>query len=358
MAIAIDATPLMKAHRTGIARYVVNLVRALAPLAAADEEFLLCYRLSRLSRRAHRLSAPGPGFRSAWIQGSFHPRGISVAHGPDHRLLRIGGARKIVTVHDVFSLLSDEFASKHFREKMTKRLREVAGRADRILCVSSWTRDRFWDHFPLPEERFLVIGGGVEDRFHPDAAERLPGLRSRIGLAGPYLLHVGELSVRKNIPRLLDVMEILPPDAPRLVLAGRPSYGHEAIEREVAARGLTGRVLLTGYFPDEDLPTLYAGAECLLYPSLMEGFGLPVLEAQACGTPVVCSDRGALLETSGGVRLGVDPEDPESIRDAVLRLLDDSDLRSRLSAGGIGWAGQYRWSRVAKRTLDVYREAS
>lgn len=356
MRIAIDATSLMKPERTGIARYVVNLVRGLASEAPPDPDFFLCYRLSRFSRRAYRLPLPGPRFRASWFGGPFRPSKASIAHGPDHRLFGLPGARRIVTVHDLFSLQSAEFGPTKFREKMGRRLKEVADRADRIVCISSWTRDRFWEHFHVGEDRFAVIPLGVEERFRPEAAERLPALRGRLGIAGPYVLFVGQISVRKNIGRVLDAFSDPSAHLPRLVLAGSPSYGHRDIREEVARRGLVDRVIVTGHFPDEDLPVLVAGAECLVFPSLLEGFGLPVLEAQASGVPVVCSDRGALPETSGGIRVPVDPEDVDSIREGVVRAVTDAELRTSLGTRGIQWASHYRWSQVARRTFEVYRE--
>ncbi len=358
MRIALDATALLKAHRTGVARYVSNLVRALA-VAAPEDEFVLCYRLSRFSRRRYRIPPPSPRFSARWIQGGWPgPRGIDVAHGPDARLLRLPGARAVTTVHDVFSLESAEFAREGFRKRKRKRYREIARSSHRILCVSAWTRDAFLRHLPVPAERVVVVPEGVEEAFRPEAAEGTPALRARYGIEGPYAVFVGQLSLRKNIRGLLRAWEGMPRDAPRLVLAGPISHGHEDLEEEVERRGLSGRVILTGYFPEGDIPALLAGAECLVFPSFLEGFGLPALEAMACGIPVVCSDRGALPETTAGIRVPVEPEDPASIREGVLRVLSDEELRADLRRRGLLHAARHRWSEVAIRTLRVYREAA
>jgi len=352
--IAIDATPAMKERRTGVARYVENLVQALAAVAP-EEDFVLCNRLSRISRRRHRLPIPGPRFRERWVQGPVGPRGMDVAHGTAARVLRLPGARPVVTVHDVFSLDTKDFANEKFRRRREKSYREAAEHASRIICVSEWTRARFLAHHPDAADRTVTIPHGVEDRFEPAAAERLTEVRSRHGIDGPYLVFVGEISARKNMRRLLDAFAGLPKDSPRLVLAGSPARGYEDIAAEVAAGKLAGRVIVTGYFPDEDLPTLLAGAECLVFPSLMEGFGLPAVEAMACGTPVVASDRGALPEVTGGACVTVDPESPESIREGIVNVLDDEDLRARLIEKGIARARALDWKRVGRRTLAVYR---
>jgi glycosyltransferase involved in cell wall biosynthesis len=281
---------------------------------------------------------------------------VDLVHTTDARLHRWGKVPCVATVHDVFSLESGEFAKEGFRERRARQYAEVAAGAARIVCVSEYTRESFWRHHQLGEERLVVIPEGVEERFHPRAADDLPSLRREFPISGPYLLFVGELSLRKNVVNLLDAYAGLPMDAPILVLAGRHRPDQLDVPGEVERRGLTRRVLLTGHFPDALLPTLYAGAKCLVYPSRLEGFGLPVLEAMACGTPVVTTDRGALPEVTGGHCVTVDPEDPESIRWGILRFLIDPDLVSRTREGGLEWASLYRWPTVAKRTLAVYRE--
>lgn len=356
MRIALDGSSSMKPFRTGVARYVVNLVEGLAAALAPEDRATICYRISRYGRRAHRLPEPDGRFRRAWIQGGLGPRRFDVAHGPDGRLLSLGGAARVVTIHDVFSLLTDEFGSERFREGRRRRYREIAAKADRILCISTWTKETYLEHHPgVDPDRVAVIPLGVEDRFRPEAAAGAEAVRRRWGIDGPYVLFVGEISRRKNVHRMLDAVEGMPADAPALVLAGRPPRGGDDFLGTLERRGLAGRVIPTGFFPDEDLPALLAGAECLLFPSLMEGFGLPVLEGQACGVPVVASDRGALPETGGGAVVTVDPEDPDSIREGVLRVLGDSGLRTRLVAAGRERVAGYRWENVARRTLDLYR---
>ena len=355
MRIAIDATALMKPHRTGVARYIMNLVRALAEEAPADE-FILCYRLSRYSRRRHRIPMPGPNFSERWIQGRFRPKLVDVVHSPDGRVHVWRGARSVSTVHDVFSLMSDEFATAQFRARRKRAYRRIAEKADRIICVSPWTRDTFWSHHPIDETRFVVIPHGVEDRFNPDAGEHLSVLRARYGIRGAYVLSVGEISVRKNVDGMLEAFAQMPKDGPTLVLAGKTTRGYEDIQRRVDALNLTHRVQLLGFLPDDDMPALIAGAECLLYPSFLEGFGLPALEAMACGTPVVTSDRGALPHPTGGVRVEVDPDRPETIRDGLLQVLENDALHVDLRRRGLAWSRLYRWRVVALKTLEVYRE--
>jgi glycosyltransferase involved in cell wall biosynthesis len=355
--IAIDATPLMKPRRTGVGRYAWCLVRSLAEVAP-DDDFVLCYRLSRYSRREHRLPLPGPRFTSRWVQGPWRPRGIDVVHGPDGRVFPWGRSGRVVTVHDIFSLVSDEFAGTEFREKKRRRYQEIADRADRIICVSDWTREAWVEHFPDTAGRVSVVGLGVEDHFRPASKEEVAAFKEARGIEGRYVTFVGQLSTRKNIHGMLEAAAAMPEDGPVLVLAGSPSHGHEHLGGEIEARGLTDRIILTGFLTDEFLPPLLTGAECLLFPSFLEGFGLPVLEAMAGGTPVVASERGALPATTGGMAVFVDPDDSESIRDGILSLVDDPDLRENLRQLGLARVREFRWPEVARRTLEIYREAA
>jgi glycosyltransferase involved in cell wall biosynthesis len=347
----------MKAERTGVARYALNLVCALAELDT-DDEFVLCYRLSRFSRRKFRIPPPTDRHRVKWIQGPLHPRSVDLVHTTDARFHDWGKIPCVTTVHDVFSLESEDFARKKFREARARQYAAIARGAARIVCVSDYTRDTFWRHYPVDEDRFAVIPEGVEDRFRPEATAGGKAIRREFGINGPYILFVGELSIRKNILNLLDAYAGLPEDGPLLVLAGRERPHQLDVTQEVKMRGLAKRVVLTGYFPDRGLPALYAGAEQLVFPSLLEGFGLPALEAMACGTPVVCSDRGALREVSGGHRVSVDPEDPESIRWGMLRLLLDPNMAESYRGRGLKWANLFRWKAVAEKTMAVYREVA
>jgi glycosyltransferase involved in cell wall biosynthesis len=284
---------------------------------------------------------------------------VDLVHTTDARAHDWGGRVPCVTtVHDVFSLVSDDFARAKFRKRRKQQYAEVARSAAKILCVSEYTRDTFWRHHPIGENRFVVIPEGVEDRFRPEAEAGGQNVRREFGIDGPYVLFVGELSVRKNILNLLDAWAGVPEDGPLLVLAGRHRPEQIDVHEEVKMRGLAGRVVMTGYFPDRALPALYAGAECFVYPSFLEGFGLPVLEAMACGTPVVTTDRGALHEVSGGHRIAVDPDDPESIRWGILRILMDPGLGNQLRERGLQWTSLFRWPEVASKTLAVYREVA
>ncbi len=349
----------MKPERSGVAHYVQNLVRALAEVAAPGDRFVLCDRLSRWGRRAYRLEPPDERFPQRWFQGVLHPRGLRVAHGPDGRLLEMGGAARVVTLHDVFALEDDGEGTPEWRGKMADRYQAVADRADLVLCVSAWTRNRFLGHHPDTDvRRVRVIPHGVSSSFSPDAGRDLPAVRHALGIEGSYVLFLGALNRRKNPGVLLDAWALLPDEAPGLVLAGADGGLLAPLRERAEALGLTSRVHFTGHVDGACVPPLLAGATCLVVPSRMEGFGLPALEALACGTPVVHSGRGGLREAAGRQSLEIHPEDPEAVAAAVLRTIDDPDTRARMVEGGLAYAARFDWKVTARLTLEAYREVA
>ncbi|MHC4923684.1 MAG: glycosyltransferase family 4 protein [Planctomycetota bacterium] len=357
--IGIDTSALAKKERTGIARYVGALVDAMADLDV-DDTFRLCYRLSRVKRLQyfHRVRKPNFGVRV--FQEGFTPlleRRLDVFHGPDARIPRLGSVPCVATVHDVFSLDSAEFAEPGFREKKAKAYSDLAEHARMLLFVSSHSRDRFLEHHPLPENRVRVVHEGVDAGFGDVDDEGRARVRKRLGLPERYLLWVGQIATRKNPLRTLEALSRLPDDTPPLVMAGPAKDAAAEVEDAIARLGLGDRVLRPGHVAEEDLAPLYSEADVFLFPSLDEGFGLPLLESFACGTPVLASTAGALPETAGGAALLVDPLDVDAIADGVRRLLDDGDLRADLVAKGRSRAAAMTWEETARRTLQIYREA-
>ncbi len=358
--IGIDASPLAKKERTGIARYVLSLVDALGR-TADGEEVLLCYRLSRMRRVAHFHRVRRPNFGVRVFQEGFTPllaRRLDVFHGPDARVPRMGRVPLVATVHDVFSLDSEDYADGSFRERKRRAYADLAARARVLVFVSAYSRDRFRAHIPLEDARTRVVGLGVDPAFAaPDPAAD-GATRRRLGLPGEYLLFLGQVSTRKNAVRLLEAVARLPASAPPLVLAGPRKHGAEEVLAAYHRLGLGTRAAFLGHVAERDLRALYGGASALVFPSLDEGFGLPVLEAFAAGVPVVASTAGALPETAGGAAVLVDPLDAAAIADGILRVLGDGALRGDLVARGRARAAAMTWDATARATLDVYREAA
>jgi glycosyltransferase involved in cell wall biosynthesis len=253
---------------------------------------------------------------------------------------------------------SEAWADPGFREKKTRVYRDVAERARLLLFVSTWSRDRFLAHVPAPADRVRVIPEGVDPGFGRIVPSEAAAARARLGLPPAYLLFVGQIAARKNPVRVLEAVARLPAGSPPLVLAGG-SKGAAADVKEAHARlGLGDRARFLGHVAEGDLPALYSGARALVFPSLDEGFGLPVLEAFACGTPVLASTAGALPETAGGAALLVDPLSVDAIEEGIRRLLADGELRADLVARGRARAAALSWEETARRTLEAYREAA
>lgn len=359
MRIAIDASGAAREDGTGVAVYIGELSRALAKIAPEDE-FVLYYRASRVRAKKLFLKEPGPNFRTAFPPLSLlKTRKVDLAHGPDSRLLNIGRVRT-VTVHDVFSLISDNWANGKFRRKKAERYAQIAKRAHLIICDSKSTSDDFARLFPESTGRLRVVPLGVNPAFRPQPLTECEKTLERLGIRRPYILHVGNIASRKNLARLVDAFRALAGSYPdlQLVLAGRLSYGHEKILEKISSSGLEHHIHLPGYVSMEDLPYLYGGAAVFVFPSLYEGFGLPALEAMACGIPVIASNRSSLPEVVGDAGILVNPESEKEIAQAVDKLLSDGELHGKLSEAGIKRAGEFSWERTAHETLAVYREAA
>jgi glycosyltransferase involved in cell wall biosynthesis len=358
--IGIDASALAKKERTGVSRYVLSLVEALGAVDT-DDRFTLCYRMSRLRRARWFHRVRRPNFRNRVFQEGFTPvlgRSLDVFHGPDARVPRLGKAALVATVHDVFSLDSEKWADEGFREKKRKAYADLASRARFLIFVSPHSRDRFLEFHPVEEARVRVVPEGVDAGFGDLDAEEAAAARGRLGVPPEYLLFVGQIAARKNAVRVLEAVASLPASTPPLVLAGPRKHGWREVLDTHHRLGLGPRALFLGHVAEEDLAPLYAGARALVFPSLDEGFGLPVLEAFACGTPVLASTAGALPETAGNGALLVDPLSVEAIADGMRRLLEDRNLRRRLVARGRKRAAAMTWEETARRTLALYREAA
>lgn len=360
MRIAIDCSAAAKEKRTGVGKYVERLVKALAEVDR-ENTYYLCHRLSRLPERKHFLRVGQPNFRNRLIQEPFHfllMPGLDVFHGPDARLPACRRVKSVVTFHDVFSLVSEEFADERFRRMKAGRYRDLVARASCIIAVSESTKRAIVEHLGADPSRIRVVPEGVPEEFRPREAEEQAAVARKHGIQKDFLLYVGAVTRRKNIRRMVQAFgQVAKARDVVLVLAGRPSFGAEGELAAIDELGLGDRVRLLGFVPDEDLPALYSAARLLLFPSLCEGFGMPLLEAMACGTPAVTSNASSLPEVAGEAALLVDPTDTKAIAEATLRLLEEEPLRQRLREKGIERARLFPWTRTARETLAAYRDA-
>lgn len=263
----------------------------------------------------------------------------------------------VVTVHDVSYRIYPEFFSPRVRATLEALVGRSVRRAARVIAISENTRRDLVRLYGLPPDRVVVTHLAAARRFEPQAADRLAQVRSRLGLPDQYVLAVGNLQPRKNLGRLVDAFAGLAAEHPDLclVLVGKSAWRGSDVASRVSERGIAGRVVMTGYVEPDDLPAVYAGSQVFCYPSLYEGFGLPAVEAMACGAPTLTSDTSCMPEVVGDAAVTVDPTSVDAIAGGLRRLLDDPDLRARLAARGMARARTFSWDRTAGQTVDVYR---
>ena len=267
----------------------------------------------------------------------------------------------VATIHDLsFEHLPETFKRRSWMQ-LRLTVRRTARRAAHVIAPSEFTRRDLIETYGLDPGRVTAIPLAAAAHFRPvDDRREVERVRRRYRLGGEYVLAVGSIQPRKNLSRLVRAYSLLRRERgrsnlPQLVLAGKQAwlYGEtlEAIEEE----GVGGSVILTGYVSEADLPALYTGALCFVYPSYFEGFGLPPLEAMSCGAPVLTGNLTSLPEVVGDAGLAVDPFDTGALAGALARLIDDDALRADLRARGLQRARSFDWRDTARMTLQVYR---
>ncbi len=369
--IGIDYTAAIQ-QAAGIGRYVRELINALLLLDKTNQYHLFAASqsplpdLSHLPHRVKRLP-----LHDKWLMRVWHRARLPVPveillgrldlfHSPDFTLPpTLPGVKTLLTVHDLSFVRDPDSADNRLRAYLEKVVPRSVHRADHVLADSKATRQDLIDIWDTPPTKITVIYCGVEPHFRPvtDSAE-LQRVRARDYLGeGPYLLSVGTLHPRKNYRRLIQAFEPLARQHPdlSLVIAGGRGWGYEPVLLEPARLGIEKQVHFPGFVADEDLPTLYSAAEIFVYPSLYEGFGIPILEAMACGLPVIASNRSSLPEVTGTAGLQMDPLDVAGWTTSMFRLRADSRLRSALSERGRSQASRFSWSQSAVQLLAVYQ---
>jgi len=278
-------------------------------------------------------------------------------HATEHLLLPLRDVPTVLTVHDLIFRRYPQHHKPLNRWYLNATMPLYCRRADHIIAVSERSKRDVIEAYGVAPDKITVIYEAADPRFCPQSPEAVAAARARYRLPERYLLFVGTIEPRKNLGRLLQAFERLHAagltDA--LVIVGKRGWLYDdffaALENSPARQA----VIFPGFVPDADLPAVYAGAQALVFPSLFEGFGLPVLEAMACGTPVVCSATSSLPEIAGEAALLVDPTSTETLTDALIRVLRDDALAAALRERGWIQAGRFTWQETARRTLDLYR---
>ena len=355
MFVALDATYLVDPHPSGIAVYSRELLDGLARTHPTDR-FLHLYRLKQYRRlkQLRNSAAQLPmnvqnRLLLPFIPPLFGAQRPQIFHALNQRVDRPTAKHVVSTFHDLF-VMTGEYSSAEFRKRFTRQAREAAKRSDLLIAVSAFTKQQLIAYLNIEADRIRVIPHGVHlpDRVVPaDQRERM-------------ILCVGALQIRKNVLCLLEAFERLPPALRndwKLVLAGSTAgFGAAEIVARIDRSPVLHQVQLRGYVSAAELKDLYRRAAIFAFPSLDEGFGIPVLEAMAHGVPVLTSNRSALPEVAGNAAILVDPYDSEAIEAGLVALIKDDSLRSRLIAAGLERARDFSWQAAVTQTYKVYSE--
>ena len=370
MHIAIDA----HAVGTGLAgneTYITNLVEALAEVDAANRYTLFVTKPAAVERfegrwpnfAVRRTLPHTPLVRiPLTLSAELRRRPVDLLH-VQFTAPPLAPCPVVVTVHDLaFEHIPATFKRRSWMQlRMT--VRRTARAAAHVITPSEFSRRDVIETYGIAPGRVTVTPEAAAPHFRPASAEEIRRVRHAYGIGGDYILAVGSIQPRKNLVRLFEAYAGLRrgrggDKLPKLVVVGKRAWLYAETLRAAAEWGVSSDVIFTGYAPEADLPALYSGALCFVYPSYFEGFGLPPLEAMQCGTPVVVADRTSLPEVVGDAGLAVDPFDARAIGDAVARLVDDAGLREALRARGVERARRFDWRETARRTLEVYQRAT
>lgn len=355
-------------HFPGIGRYVINLTRELASLLRAKEQlFLLCDPASSYWSNPGEI-APGAiqlldvpsscfSLRQQWvIPHILRQVGANLYHSTYYLMPYRPSVPTLLTVYDLIPLLFPEYVSFRarlfFRYATALALRVVS----HVLTISETTRRDLLSTFPLPAQKVTAIPLAADPQFYPRLPSEIQAVRDQYALPERYALYVGINKPHKNLARLVEAWAKLQPLSLSLVVAGVWDWRYPEPRQRAQALGLEQSILWLGPVPESALPALYSGATVFVFPSLYEGFGLPVLEAMACGVPIVCSNTSSLLEIGDTAIRFFDPTSVEDICAALQEVLTDASLRMELRERGLTQAAQFSWQRTAQRTLELYAQ--
>ena len=340
MKIALDATYSLDPHLSGVGVYSRELLFGL-PRTHPEAHFFFCYRPHRFLRSfSDRLP---PKCKRSLLSDRW-PAAPDLFHGLNQRIDSARYRRTIATFHDLF-VLTGEYSTPEFRRRFAEQARLAAERSDLIIAVSDFTARQVRDLLNVEAARIRVVYHGV----------RRPSMATPAPRRDPMVLFVGAVQHRKNLMRLVQAFERAG-EGWTLVLAGSFGFGAEEILSRIRNSPRRGDIRVLGYVEAGRLEDLYARASIFAFPSLDEGFGMPVLEAMARGVAVLTSNRSALPEVSGGAALLVDAAEVESIARGLHSLMQDEGLRADLVRKGLAHSGQFNWEKAIEQTWEVYRE--
>lgn len=365
MRIGIDAAPVVGGEG-GVGTHTTQLLRVMIELDSKSE-FLAYIPKGTKDQIAHKGSWTAAS-NLRWIESGrwgLRWRGradlLDLFHGPNFKMRTQGRFGGIVTIHDMWMDRAPQYSSKVFGQRLAfVRTKRVVWRARKVVTVSRFSASEISELYGLPSERVAVISNGVSDAFWRERNDQaMDGLRSRKGIPRTgFVLFVGGADPRKNHKNFLAAAARCREawKGRSLVLVGASSHRFGNYQETAQAYGLEDHIVCTGQVTIQELRLLYSYADLFVFPSLYEGFGMPVLEAMACGSPTITSTTSGLPEVAGGAAVLVDPDDPDQLGDAIRRVLTGQQLREDLRARGLERAKQMTWDAPAAQTLALYRE--
>jgi glycosyltransferase involved in cell wall biosynthesis len=340
--IALDATYSVGRDLSGVGVYSREILQGLAR-THPEARYLFCYRPHRFLRS---FADPLPANASRRLLRENRAPSADLFHGLNQRLGSTRHRRAVATFHDLF-VISGDYSTPEFRERFTAQARAAAERSDLIITVSRFTAGQVEQLLNVEPSRIRVI--------HHGARPAPPALTARPAGRESMILSVGAIQRRKNTVRLVEAFEQLDPGW-KLLLAGSAGFDSEEVLQRIARSPRKQDIQVLGYVPGPDLEELYRRAAIFAFPSLDEGFGMPVLDAMARGVPVLTSNVSAMPEVAGGAALLVDPRDTASIAEGLRRLTVDSELRDTLIRAGLERAKEFTWEQSVEATWKVYGE--
>lgn len=371
MRIVIDIQSVI-GKKTGVGKYTEGLVKALARLSSSHE-FILFYfnfrsRFNGLEVNASNfvnkgVRLPGRIFNFFWKKGSsFSFERLSgkadLFHFPNFILRPVKSGKTIATIHDLAFRRFPQYIEKKNLDFLNNNIPRTLAKVNKIIAVSEFTKKELLSFYPLPEEKIRVIHEGVDENFRKiEEKGDFERIKRKYNLPEKFFLWVGTIEPRKNISGLLQAWAIFKERRQsdcKLVIVGQWGWNYQDFRKELEKLKTSGEIIFTQYVADREMPSIYSLAQVFLFPSIYEGFGLPPLEAMACGVPVITTP--ALSEVVEEAALKVSPENVEEMALAMAKVLENKDLREELIQKGFKQVEKFSWEKAAQQTLNLYEE--
>lgn len=369
MRIGLDGIPLASLW-TGIGHYTSELAHNLARIDPALEVELispvpiLATNAEEASELPFNLRVVETGTHLLWWLAGLplylRRASLSIFHGTNYDVPLWGHATKVVTIHDLSLLLHPETHPGNLVSRARRRLPLMARTATMIITATESVKQEICEHLKVAPSKVAVTPYAARHNFRPLPPEEATEIRKRLNVAEEFLLFVGTIEPRKNLITLVKALNEIRRSTslrPQLVIAGKEGWLSDELLSYIQQSGLADQIRFLGYVADRDLRALYSTCRMCIYPSLYEGFGLPPLEAMACGAPVITSRIPSIMETVGSAARLISPTGVEDLAAAIVELLGDENRRSQLAQAGIERAAEFTWEKTARATLDVYEEA-